>query len=82
MAARNYLPVSADTPKEKQLQAIDNTPYAELFFKGKVKTFIHEKRKAFVVNAAQCPACGLCVIACPEKAINLRKNEALYDETS
>ena len=42
-----------------------------LSFIGRVKLFAHRGRQAFAVRADQCHACGLCVKACPEKAIRL-----------
>jgi 4Fe-4S ferredoxin len=44
-----------------------------LSFKGKVKGFAHGWKQAFAVNADSCRACGLCVSACPEKAIKLSR---------
>jgi NAD-dependent dihydropyrimidine dehydrogenase PreA subunit len=40
---------------------------------ARIKAFVHGNRQAFAVNAAQCHACGLCVAACPERAIRLVK---------
>ncbi len=45
---------------------------AQLTLKGKLKAFFFTN-KAFVVTPAQCHACGLCVKACPEKAIKLTR---------
>jgi len=42
-----------------------------LSFRGKLKGFAHRWRQTFAINAAACQACGLCVAACPEKAITL-----------
>ncbi len=42
-----------------------------------VKVFAHGGKQAFVVRAEECHACGLCVTACPEKAIKLVKYSAL-----
>ncbi len=42
-----------------------------LSLKGKIKGFAHGWKQAFAVNADACRACGLCVAACPEKAIKL-----------
>jgi len=42
-----------------------------LSFKGRVKAFAHRGRQAFTVRAESCHACGLCVTACPERAIHL-----------
>ena len=38
---------------------------------GRLKAFAHRGRQAFTVRAEQCHACGLCVTACPERAIRL-----------
>jgi len=40
---------------------------------GKVKGFVHRWHQAFATNAQACHACGLCVTACPEKAITLKR---------
>ena len=40
---------------------------------GKVKGFAHRWHQAFAINADACHACGLCVSACPEKAIKLAR---------
>jgi 4Fe-4S ferredoxin len=40
---------------------------------GKVKGFVHRWHQAFATNAQACQACGLCVTACPEKAITLER---------
>lgn len=41
---------------------------------AKVKGFIHGWKQSFAVNADACRACGLCVSACPEKAIRLERS--------
>jgi NAD-dependent dihydropyrimidine dehydrogenase PreA subunit len=38
-----------------------------------LKVLVHGGRQAFVVAADECHACGLCVTACPEKAIRLAR---------
>lgn len=45
----------------------------QLSFTGKLKGFFHGYKQAFAVRADQCHACGLCVTACPEKAIKLAR---------
>jgi len=40
---------------------------------AKVKGFVHGWKQSFAVRAEACRACGLCVKACPEKAIRLEK---------
>lgn len=42
---------------------------------GRMKTWAHGGKQAFAVKAADCHACGLCVTACPEKAITLGRPE-------
>jgi 4Fe-4S ferredoxin len=36
-----------------------------------LKAWIHGNRQAFAVHSQDCHACGLCVSACPERAIKL-----------
>ena len=38
-----------------------------------MKVLAHGSKQAFVVNGDECHACGLCVTACPEKAIRLTR---------
>ena len=44
-----------------------------LSLRGKLKGFAHRWQQAFASNADACRACGLCVAACPEKAISLSR---------
>jgi 4Fe-4S ferredoxin len=44
-----------------------------LTLKGRIKLFVHGGKQAYAVNADACRACGLCVTACPEKAITLAR---------
>ena len=46
-----------------------------LSFKGKVKGFVHGWKQVHVVHPEACRACGLCVTACPEKAITLARGQ-------
>jgi NAD-dependent dihydropyrimidine dehydrogenase PreA subunit len=39
------------------------------------RTFVHGNKRAFVVDADACRGCGLCVEACPENAIKLKRRE-------
>ena len=58
----------------KDVFVIDEVPKAErseLSWIGKVKRFAHGWKQAFVPFAGACEACGLCLAACPEKAIRL-----------
>lgn len=56
-----------------EIQKITTTQFSELSFLGKLKTSIHGKEKAIVINADACHSCGLCITACPENAIRLVK---------
>ena len=40
---------------------------------GTLKWWLHGGQQAEAVRADQCHGCGLCVIACPESAITLRR---------
>lgn len=42
-----------------------------LSWAGRIKTWAHGNRQAFPVRPDACHACGLCVTACPERAIRL-----------
>jgi NAD-dependent dihydropyrimidine dehydrogenase PreA subunit len=44
-----------------------------LSFTGKLKGMLHGWKQSYAVNADACRACGLCVSACPEKAIKLAR---------
>lgn len=57
------------------MQPISDEQFADLSFIGKLKTRVHGREKAFAVYAERCQACGLCVTACPEKAIKLVRNK-------
>ena len=56
-----------------ELRELSLEEYGGLNFFGRLKSVFHGKNKAFAVNASACEACGLCVKACPEKAISLVK---------
>ena len=43
----------------------------ELSLPGRLKLLVHGGKQAFALRAEVCRACGLCVRACPEKAITL-----------
>ncbi|WP_349700487.1 4Fe-4S binding protein [Acidisarcina polymorpha] len=40
-------------------------------FLSRIKASVHGNRQAFAVRAEACQACGVCVSACPEGAIQL-----------
>lgn len=55
-----------------EVRRIDEADYAALSMLGKLKSLAHGRKSAYAVRSADCHACGLCVAACPEKAIKLR----------
>jgi NAD-dependent dihydropyrimidine dehydrogenase PreA subunit len=55
-----------------ELKPIENADKLKLNLKGKIKTFFN-KNKAYIARPEACESCGLCVTACPEKAIKLTK---------
>ncbi len=46
---------------------------AGLSLMGKIKGYVHRWQQAQLLKASACEACGLCVNACPEKAITLER---------
>jgi len=53
------------------LARLDSSTRASLSFLGRLKARFHGWEQAFATHADRCHACGLCVRACPEKAITL-----------
>ncbi len=56
-----------------EVRRIDDADFAALGFLGKLKSRAHKRMTAYTPNADRCQACGLCVVACPEDAIELRR---------
>lgn len=50
---------------------IDEAVYRAMPALVRFKLFVHGKRTAETPHADACRACGLCVVACPERAIRL-----------
>jgi NAD-dependent dihydropyrimidine dehydrogenase PreA subunit len=48
---------------------------AGLSWGARLKGSLHGWKQAYAVNAEACRACGLCVSACPEKAVKLQRSE-------
>lgn len=53
------------------VRRIDDDDFAKLGPLAKLKSIAHRRQTAYTPHAAACQACGLCVVACPEKAIKL-----------
>lgn len=54
-----------------QVSRIADADYAQLGLLGKLKSLAHGKKTAYTPNLAACQACGMCVVACPEHALEL-----------
>jgi NAD-dependent dihydropyrimidine dehydrogenase PreA subunit len=56
-----------------EIRRIDDADYQELGMLARFKQRVHGMQVAYTPNADACKACGLCVTACPERAITLKK---------
>lgn len=57
-----------------EVRRIDRHDYQSLTLLQRLKVRVHGMQMAYTPNADACRACGLCVVACPEKAITLQQN--------
>ena len=55
------------------VRQVDETDYRALSLLHRLKLRVHGMEVAYTPNANACRACSLCVSACPEQAITLRK---------
>lgn len=55
------------------IRRIDDEDYQALGLLNQLKLRVHGMQVAYTPNADACRACGLCVTACPEKAITLAR---------
>ena len=53
------------------VRKLDGDERASLGLFVKLKTWANGGRQAFVVKGDDCHACGMCVDACPERAVQL-----------
>lgn len=54
-----------------EVRRMTDEDFAGLRLIGKLKSLAHGRKTAYTVKADACQACGLCVVACPEKALSL-----------
>ena len=56
-----------------EIRTIEEAEYRALPPLTRFKLWVHGKQTAYTPRANLCQSCGLCVVACPEKAITLQK---------
>lgn len=54
-----------------EVRRIDDEDYRALSLFGRLRVRVHGMETAYTPFASACRACGLCVVACPERAITL-----------
>lgn len=54
-----------------EVRRIEDADFAALGLLGKLRSVAHGRMTAYTPGVGDCQACGLCVVACPEKAIRL-----------
>jgi NAD-dependent dihydropyrimidine dehydrogenase PreA subunit len=54
-----------------EVRRIEDHDFQALSFLGRLKSRVHGRLTAYTPHADACQACGLCVVACPERAITL-----------
>ncbi|MFT3776571.1 MAG: 4Fe-4S binding protein [Minicystis sp.] len=59
-----------------EVRRMDDADFAQLGFFAQLKSRAHKRQTAYTPGADRCKACGLCVVACPEKAITLVRRGA------
>jgi 4Fe-4S ferredoxin len=55
-----------------EVRRMDDSDFSALSMLGKLKSLAHGRKTAYTPRADACHACGMCVVACPEKAIHLQ----------
>lgn len=56
-----------------EIRRIDEADYRSLGAMHRFKLRVHGMKVAYTPNADACRSCGLCVTACPERAIKLAR---------
>jgi NAD-dependent dihydropyrimidine dehydrogenase PreA subunit len=55
---------------------IADEDYRALGWRARLRVKVHGMQTAYTPRADQCLACGLCVVACPESAIQLVRTDS------
>jgi len=56
-----------------EVRRMDDADFDALGFFARFRSRVHGRMTAYTPNADACRSCGLCVVACPEKAIRLER---------
>jgi NAD-dependent dihydropyrimidine dehydrogenase PreA subunit len=56
-----------------EVRRIDDADFERLSFLGRLKSRAHKRMTVYTPGLDRCQACGLCVVACPEDALELVK---------
>ena len=54
-----------------EVRRIEDSDYRALSLFSRMKVLVHGSKSAYTPKVDACRACGLCVVACPEHAIEL-----------
>jgi 4Fe-4S ferredoxin len=57
-----------------EVRRIDDGDFNALGPLSRIKLWVHGKKVAYTPKSDACQACGLCVVACPERAIRLERS--------